>query len=169
MTKILIPILILTILVFGEYYMWKAIQLVSAERFRWLKWAYLSLNVLLYAMFFSYRLLGPSFFPKVVITSATAGFFLFLVAKLMVFLVFFLNDAVHIVKFIFLKLSQPQVVSGPPINRSTFLSKMALGIAAVPVLSLIYGVVVNAYNYQFKRVILKFPNLPKAFDGFTFE
>ncbi len=63
MTKILIPILILTILVFGEYYMWKAIQLVSAERFRWLKWAYLSLNVLLYAMFFSYRLLGPSF-PK---------------------------------------------------------------------------------------------------------
>lgn len=168
MTKILIPILILTILVFGEYYMWKAIQLVSAERFRWLKWAYLSLNVLLYAMFFSYRLLGPSFFPKVVITSATAGFFLFLVAKLMVFLVFFMNDAVHIVKFTFLKLSQPQVVSGPPINRSTFLSKMALGIAAVPVLSLIYGVVVNAYNYQFKRVTLKFPNLPKAFDGFTF-
>lgn len=102
MTKILIPILILTILVFGEYYMWKAIQLVSAERFRWLKWAYLSLNVLLYAMFFLTDY-WDQVFQKVVITSATAGFFLFLVAKLMVFLVFFLNDAVHIVKFIFLE------------------------------------------------------------------
>jgi hypothetical protein len=38
---------------------------------------------------------------------------------------------------------------------------MALGIAAVPVFSLIYGVVVNAYNYQFKRVTVKFPNLPE--------
>jgi predicted MPP superfamily phosphohydrolase len=79
-----------------------------------------------------------------------------------------LNDAIQIVKFGFLKISQPQAVSGTPINRSTFLSKMALGIAAVPVFSLIYGVVVNAYNYQFKRVTVKFPNLPKSFDGFTF-
>lgn len=168
MSKILIPILIITILVFGEYYMWKAIQAVSGEKLRALKWIYLTLNILFYVVFFTYKIASSKVIPQAIFTIAIAGMFLFLVAKLMVFLVFFLNDAIQIVKFGLLKISQPQSVSGTPINRSTFLSKMALGIAAVPVFSLIYGVVVNAYNYQFKRVTLKFPNLPKAFDGFTF-
>jgi predicted MPP superfamily phosphohydrolase len=168
MSKILIPILVITLLVFGEYYMWKAIQTVSGEKFRALKWIYLTLNILFYVVFFTYKIASSKVIPQAMFTIAIAGMFLFLVAKLMVFLVFFLNDAIQIVKFGFLKISQPQAVSGTPINRSTFLSKMALGIAAVPVFSLIYGVVVNAYNYQFKRVTVKFPNLPKSFDGFTF-
>jgi hypothetical protein len=53
-------------------------------------------------------------------------------------------------------------------TRSSFLAKAALATAAIPVFSLIYGVVVNAYNYQFRKVTIKFPNLPDAFDGFRF-
>jgi predicted MPP superfamily phosphohydrolase len=42
---------------------------------------------------------------------------------------------------------------------------MALVMAAIPFASLLYGMVKGAYDYRVKRITLKFPNLPEAFDG----
>ena len=44
---------------------------------------------------------------------------------------------------------------------------IGLGLAAVPFLSLIYGVTVGRYNYKVIRQQIFFPDLPDAFDGFT--
>ena len=46
------------------------------------------------------------------------------------------------------------------------MSKLALGLAAVPFFSLLWGMAKGATDYQVRRVTLKFPNLPPAFDGF---
>jgi predicted MPP superfamily phosphohydrolase len=52
-------------------------------------------------------------------------------------------------------------------SRRKFVSQLGLGIAAVPFLSLIYGVTKGKYNYKVVKQRIFFPDLPDAFDGFT--
>ena len=52
-------------------------------------------------------------------------------------------------------------------NRRKFISQIALGIAAVPFLSLIYGMTIGKYNYKVIKQTLFFEDLPDDFDGFT--
>jgi predicted MPP superfamily phosphohydrolase len=51
-------------------------------------------------------------------------------------------------------------------ERRRFVSQVALGIAAVPFLSLIYGMTLGKYNFKVLKQTLFFPDLPDAFDGF---
>jgi predicted MPP superfamily phosphohydrolase len=51
-------------------------------------------------------------------------------------------------------------------ERRRFVSQLALGIAAVPFLSLIYGMTIGKYNFKVRTQTLFFPDLPDAFDGF---
>ena len=51
-------------------------------------------------------------------------------------------------------------------NRRKFVSQIALGLAAVPFLSLIYGIFEGKYNFKVFRQTIYFPDLPDAFDGF---
>jgi predicted MPP superfamily phosphohydrolase len=50
--------------------------------------------------------------------------------------------------------------------RRKFVSQMALGLAAVPFLSLLYGIFEGKYNFKVFRQTICFPDLPDAFDGF---
>ena len=52
-------------------------------------------------------------------------------------------------------------------SRRKFVSQIGIGLAAVPFLSLIYGVAFGKYNYKVIRQRVFFPDLPDAFDGFT--
>lgn len=52
-------------------------------------------------------------------------------------------------------------------SRRKFVSQIGLGIAAIPFLSLIYGVTIGKYNYRVIKQQIFFPDLPDAFDGFT--
>jgi predicted MPP superfamily phosphohydrolase len=52
-------------------------------------------------------------------------------------------------------------------ERRLFVSRVALGIAAIPFLSLIYGMTLGKYNFKVIRQTLFFPDLPDSFDGFT--
>ncbi len=51
-------------------------------------------------------------------------------------------------------------------SRRKFVSQIGLGLAAVPFLSLIYGVTKGKYNFQVIKQQVFFPNLPDVFDGF---
>lgn len=52
-------------------------------------------------------------------------------------------------------------------ERRKFVSQIALGLAAVPFLSLIYAVTKGKYNYKVIKQQIFYPDLPDAFDGFT--
>ena len=52
-------------------------------------------------------------------------------------------------------------------SRRKFVSQLGLGLAAIPFLSLIYGITVGKYNYKVIKQRILFPDLPDAFDGFT--
>jgi len=51
-------------------------------------------------------------------------------------------------------------------DRRKFVSQIALGLAAVPFLSLIYGIFEGKYNFKVFKQTVFFPDLPDAFDGF---
>lgn len=54
-------------------------------------------------------------------------------------------------------------------NRRKFMSQIALGAAALPFLSIIYGIVKGKYNYRIVRHTLYFDDLPEAFEGFIIK
>ena len=52
-------------------------------------------------------------------------------------------------------------------DRRKIVSQIALGTAAIPFLSLLYGMTVGKYNYKVIKQSIFFPDLPDSFDGFT--
>ncbi|PKB16213.1 metallophosphoesterase [Flavobacterium sp. 5] len=52
-------------------------------------------------------------------------------------------------------------------SRRKFVSQIGLGLAAVPFMSLIYGIFEGKYNFKVIKQAIYFPDLPAAFDGFT--
>ena len=52
------------------------------------------------------------------------------------------------------------------VGRRKFISRLALGLAALPVAGLIYGIFKGRYNYKVLRYELAFEDLPEQFDGF---
>jgi uncharacterized protein len=51
-------------------------------------------------------------------------------------------------------------------SRRQFLSSLALGLAAIPLASIIYGIYKGKYNYKVLKYTLHFEDLPEAFDGY---
>jgi len=52
-------------------------------------------------------------------------------------------------------------------SRRIFISQVALGIAAIPLASLLYGMYKGKYNFKVLSYTLEYDDLPEAFDGFT--
>lgn len=149
-----------------EYYGWRAIstafQFSNIETAKWIYWG---VTVVLLAFFLSYRPFLYKYMPKTLGIYFATFFIIMLLSKLIILLFLFPEDVIRLVRFGLQKFSATPAPAGG-ITRSEFLSKVAIAAATVPAGTLIYGVVANAYNYQFRRVTIKFPNLPDAFNGF---
>ncbi|WP_428741593.1 metallophosphoesterase [Tenacibaculum sp.] len=52
-------------------------------------------------------------------------------------------------------------------SRRSFVAKLALGLAAIPFATILYGIFKGKYNFKVLKYQLKFKDLPEAFDGFT--
>lgn len=52
-------------------------------------------------------------------------------------------------------------------SRRKFVSQLGMGLAAIPFMSLLYGITIGKYNYKVIKQRIFFPDLPDAFDGFT--
>jgi len=87
-------------------------------------------------------------------------------AKLVIVLPLLLEDVVRGGRFVARQFSGNSA-GGEPISRSAFLSRVALLLGAVPLVALVWGIVRGGTDYQVKRRVLRFPNLPAAFEGFT--
>lgn len=51
-------------------------------------------------------------------------------------------------------------------SRRQFISQIALGIAAIPFVSILYGIYRGKYNFKVLKYTLHFEDLPAAFDGY---
>ena len=175
MRVILFPVLMMSLLIGGEFYMFQCLRVLfparEGSRLSAVVIGYLVVNVLMYIGFFSARSYSLRAGHKEFFTYLATFFMMLMVAKLFVFIVMFLGDMARLIRAAISQLNAaPTAIPTPEVGmtRSSFLAKVALGTAAVPFFSLLYGVVVNAYNYQVHRLTIKFPNLPDEFDGFRF-
>ncbi|MDT0555271.1 metallophosphoesterase [Patiriisocius hiemis] len=95
------------------------------------------------------------------------GFFLaFFIPKLFLTIFMFGEDVVRLFVGIFSKIGGGNESFYMP-SRRKFVSTLALGIAAIPFSSLLYGMFKGKYNYKVLKYALEFDDLPEAFDGFT--
>ncbi len=99
-------------------------------------------------------------------TMITLGVLLLvLIPKLILTLILLLEDIFRIFSGTIYKLSGSTTDSFLP-ERRKFVSQIALGLAAIPFSSLIYGMTLGKYNYKVIKQQIFFPDLPEAFDGF---
>lgn len=158
-------LLILFIVVaFIELYAFQAVKTFTKVRWVLISYVVISLVVI---VFISYQFTK---FDRSVgqtqMTMLTLGLLLLvLIPKLILTLVLFFEDVYRIFSGAISKISGTATDSFLP-ERRRFVSQIALGIAAIPFTSLIYGMTFGKYNYKVIRQQIFFPNLPDAFDGF---
>jgi uncharacterized protein len=103
-------------------------------------------------------------FRNWVITAIVSTYF----SKIVGILFLFIDDLQRGVRWaisFFQKSSSRPSSVGEVISRSEFLSRTALVAAAVPFGAFAYGIISGAHDYRIRKVTLKLPNLPNAFDG----
>ena len=91
---------------------------------------------------------------------------LLLAGKLFMLLPLLLEDLTRLGRWAVSSATRPAGIAADAIPRSEFLAKLTLGLGAIPAVALLWGMVKGGTDYQVRRVTLKFPNLPPAFDGF---
>ena len=100
-------------------------------------------------------------------TMMTFGLLLLLyVPKLLLTIILFGEDIVRFFAGLFGVITKSGSDGFLP-ERRKFVSQIALGIAAIPFASFLYGITIGKYNYKVIRQTLFFPDLPDAFDGTT--
>ena len=96
------------------------------------------------------------------------GFFLTLyIPKIAIMIVMFGEDILRVPQAAFRYFTEGSVTNGSYMpSRRVFVSKLALGIAAIPFASFLYGMYRGRYNFKVLKYTLHFEDLPDAFDGY---
>ena len=122
----------------------------------------IALAFIIYQLYHFDRSIGQT--PK---TMITMGLLLLLyVPKLLLTIILFGEDIIRFFSGIFSLFSKTNSGSFLP-ERRRFVSQIALGIAAIPFASFLYGMTKGKYNFKVIKQILFFEDLPEAFDGTT--
>lgn len=90
-----------------------------------------------------------------------------LAPKIVLLIIMFVEDVFRVPQAVYSYFSENNTVTRayfPP--RRQFISKIALGIAAIPFLSIVYGIYKGKYNFKVLKYTLAFEDLPNAFDGY---
>lgn len=148
-----------------EIYAFQAIKTVT--KVRWIHYAYLaiSLIIIIYIVYqftqfdrsigqtkqtmLTLGLLLITFLPKMIITVVMLG-----------------EDIIRVFDGFMREFLGNSNDSFLP-DRRKFVSQAALGLAAIPFLSLLYGMTKGKYNFKVIKQTIFFPDLPENFDGMT--
>ncbi|WP_299054018.1 metallophosphoesterase [uncultured Polaribacter sp.] len=165
MPRWIFPLLILSaLIIIVEIYAFQAFKTVIKNKI--LLYAFLLISVAVYINFFvtifSYsRSDGQT--PQF---QMAMGLMLTIsIPKLVIIFVLFGEDFYRGIVKLISKISSNNTQAMP--SRRKFISQIALGLAAIPFASFIYGIIQGKYNYKVIKYQLKFKDLPAAFDGFT--
>lgn len=158
-------VILCALFLFIEFYSYQAFR--TLVRLRWVLVSYQVISLLLLIFIvYSFTQFDRSV-GQTRQTMFTMGLMLLVyVPKIVLTLVMFGEDIFRIGASIlnYFMYNTPRSEMMP--NRRKFVSQIALGLAAVPFLSLIYGIFEGKYNFKVFKQTIFFPDLPDAFDGF---
>lgn len=158
-------LLLIVILLIIEIYAFQTVKTVL--KVRWMIQLYLLMSVavsiyITYSIFQFDRYVGQT--PK---TLMAVGFLLLVyLPKILIAVIMFGEDIFRVGNGVvnhFIISNDSAFLA----SRRKFVSQVGLGLAAIPFLSLIYGMTIGKYNYKVIKQNIFFPDLPEAFDGFT--
>ena len=158
--------LIITSLIFFfvEFYAFQALKTVTKNKY--IKWIWIIVAVVIYVNLFYTVFTTPRSAGQTKGFQFAIGFMLtFLIPKLVLVAIMFGEDVVRVIQKIVSYFSSGE--TKPLASRRQFLSKLALGLAAIPFASFLYGIIQGRYNYKVLKYQLSFKDLPEAFDGLT--
>ena len=157
-------IILFVIIVLLEVYAFQAIKTITKSKVIRYSWLFVSIAV--YANFAYVTLTYDRTQGQTPQFQMAMGILLTVLIPKLVVLIFMFGEDIYrwILKLI------SAVTSGnttPLAGRRKFVSQISLGLAAIPFVSFIYGIVQGKYNYKILKYQLTFKDLPEAFDGFT--
>lgn len=148
-----------------ETYAYQAFKTVTKVRWFLLAYQLVSLTAIIYIVF-QFTQFDRSV-GQTRLTLFTLGLVLIIyIPKILLTVFMFAEDAYRLTSGLINLASKSREGDFLP-ERRKFVSTVALGIAAIPFLSLAYGMKWGKYNYKVIRQQIFFPDLPDAFDGFT--
>ena len=161
MTRWIIFIIIYIII---DFYAFQAVKTITKKR--WIHYLHVAISFIVVANFV-YQFVQPS--DGRVLTpekSYAFGFLITLIAlKLVVVPILFGEDIIRFFAGIYNKLFSSSDNFFLP-SRRKFVSQIAMGLAAIPFTSLLYGMYSGKYNFKVLKYTLEFDDLPAAFDGY---
>jgi predicted MPP superfamily phosphohydrolase len=165
MPRWVIPVIIFSSLILLlELYAFQAIKTLTKNKF--IKYSWLAFGALAYLNFFYVIFSSDRTSGQTRQFQWAAGFMLLaLLPKLFILIVMFGEDVFRYIQkgISFFSSETTQSVAG----RRKFISQIALGLAAIPFASMLYGIFKGKFNYKVLKYQLAFEDLPEAFDGFT--
>ena len=91
----------------------------------------------------------------------------FLIPKMIVMALMFGEDIIRVPQAIYRYFTEGDIAKGNYMpSRRKFVSQIALGLAAIPFTSILYGIYRGKYNFKVLNYTLHFDDLPEAFDGY---
>ena len=165
MPRWLIPVLIVLVLIVSvEIYTFQAFKTISKSKL--IRFSYIAISVAVYMYFFITILTYDRSKGQTPEFQMAMGILLsFSIPKLVIVFVLFGEDMYRWVLKLFSAISSSETQS--LVGRRKFVSQIALGLAAIPFASFIYGIIQGKYNYKVIKYQLSFDDLPAAFDGYT--
>jgi predicted MPP superfamily phosphohydrolase len=165
MPRWILPLLIFTIvIVLVEIYTFQAFKTISKNKFGRFIFLAISMVAYLYAII-TILTYDKSNGQTPQFQMAMGVLLTISIPKLVVIFVLFGEDMYRGVLKLISVISSGETKS--LVGRRKFISQIALGLAAIPFASFIYGIVQGKYNYKVLKYQLTFKDLPAAFDGFT--
>ncbi|QKX05132.1 metallophosphoesterase [Aquimarina sp. TRL1] len=161
-------VLLISLLSLIEFYAFQAVKtVIKSKPFHW---GYLLVSVVLLCyvlfVFYSYdRSIGPT-----KSTLRAGGMLLVVLVPKLVIVVFLLGEdiirgVVAVGTYLINFFAEKRSVDYLP-GRRKFVSQIALGIAAIPLIGFLHGIFKGKYNFKVLKYTLYFDDLPDAFHGF---
>lgn len=159
-------ILILAVFLLIEFYSFQVIKTVLTAN--WMLVLYKTVNVLLIGfIIFSFAKFDRSQGQTKQTLFVIGLFLLIYLPKLVLTMVLLGEDLLRLFAWAYDYFTNTTNEKTHFPERRKFVSLIGLGLAAIPFLSLIYGIFEGKYNYKVIKQKLFFPDLPDAFDGMT--
>lgn len=149
---------------FIDFYAFQSVKTITKNKIVYIVYWLLSVAVV-FNVIYTINAIGDSRGLSQQVMLSFGLFILTFSPKIIALIVLFGEDIFRIFKSGFNYFSRTTTSNYFP-DRRAFVSKMALGLAAIPFSSVLYGMMRGKYNYQVIKHTLYFDDLPNAFDGY---
>ncbi|MGJ8683706.1 MAG: metallophosphoesterase [Nonlabens sp.] len=158
---------IIAILIFIVFQVYSFQLIRTLSRGHWWKWVYLGVTILILVNLIMQFVWHPD---RAQINGsrdfAVTIFLGLFAAQAVMMLVMFSEDIYRFFEGVLNTLSRKQEHTSFLPSRRSFISKVGLGLAALPFGAILYGAWKGKYNYQVREYEMTFDDLPQAFDGY---